>query len=141
MAGDLLFSPKKTGWVTTRNILKSCLFLAAYVSVFQYMLCLTKNTRGKVDRWNVVTACFVCGFSLVFEHRSRQSELVMYYLPRMMESIFRLLAEKGLVKPFKFGEVLVFALCMALIMFFYQTKPDHIKPTYLNMLRRFFGTN
>ena len=48
----------------------------------------------------------------------------MYMLPRTLESIYRLLMEKGLVKAYKFGEVFIFALCMSLIMYCYQTKPD-----------------
>ena len=95
-----------------------------YVSTFQFMLCFTKNTRQKIDRWNVILATLVCGFALVFEHKSRRNELVMYMLPRTLESIYRLLMERGLVKAYKFGEVFIFALCMSLIMYCYQTKPD-----------------
>lgn len=137
----LFQDPKSQSWFLLKNIVNSCLFIAVYVATFQYMLCFTKNTRGKVDRWNVILATLVCGFALVFEHKSRRNELVMYMLPRMMESIYRLLMERGLVKAYKFGEVFIFALCMALIMFCYQTKPEQIKPAYLDMLKRFFGTN
>lgn len=78
----------------------------------------------KVDRWNVVISTFVCGFAFAFEHKSRRNELVMYMLPRVMESLYKILMEKGLVKAVKMGEVLVFATCMALIMYCYQNRPD-----------------
>ena len=69
-------------------------------------------------------ATFICGFALYFEHYSRRNELVMYMLPRTLESIYRLLMERGLVKAYKFGEVFIFALCMSLIMYCYQTQPE-----------------
>ena len=133
--------PKSQSWLLLKNIIKSCLFLSIYVGTFRYMLCFTKNSRGKVDRWNVIISTLVCGLALVFEQKSRRNELVWYMLPRTMESIYKLLMERGLVKSYKFGEVFIFALCMALIMSFYQTDPEKIKPGYQNMLKRFFGDN
>ena len=94
-----------------------------------------------MDRWNLIAACFTCSFAFLLENRSRQSELVMYMIPRLFESIYRILVNRGLAKTVKNGEVLVFAICMALIMYCYQNKQEHIKPGYLNMLKRFFGTN
>ena len=121
---NLIFSPKKQAVYTFKNIVKSCLFLAAYVASFRYFLCFFKNTRGKIDRWNVILSTFFCGFALYFEHKSRRNEIVMYMLPRVLESVYRLLMERGLVKAVKFGEVLVFAFSMSLIMYCYQNKPD-----------------
>ena len=83
------------------------------------MLCFTKNTRMKVDRWNVVIATFVCGFAFLFEPKARRNELVMYMLPRVLESLYNLMIEKGHAKAFKFGEVFIFACCMSLIMYCY----------------------
>ena len=95
----------------------------------------------KVDRWNVVMATFVCGFAFLFEPKSRRSELVMYMLPRVFESLYNLMIEKKMARAYKFGEVVVFATCMSLIMYCYQNRPDQMKPTYYNLLKRFFGTN
>ena len=117
------------------------MFIATFVSVFRYMLCFTKNTRQKVDRWNVVLASFTCGFAFLFEHKSRRNELVMFMLPRVLESMYYLAMEYGFAKAVKMGEVLVFAICMALLMYFYENRPDQIKPTYHDLLRRFFGKN
>jgi hypothetical protein len=113
------FRPKKTLWLTLKNIVKSSLFLAVYVAVFRYLLCFTKNTRGVVDRWNLIISSFVCGFAILFEHKSRQSELAFYMVPRALESLYNMLAKRGYAKHVKNGEVLVFALSMALIMYCY----------------------
>ena len=100
------------------------MFIATFVSVFRYMLCFTKNTRGKVDRWNVIWASLTCGLALLWEHKSRRNELVMFMLPRVMESLYYLAMENGYATAIKKGEVLVFALCMAVIMYFYENRPD-----------------
>ena len=134
-------SPKSTVTFTVKNIFRSCCFLALYVTTFQYMLCFTKNTRQKVDRWNVILACFTCSSAIFFEAKSRTHEIVMYMIPRMFESIYRLLKQRGMARYIKNGEVFVFALCMALIMYCYENRPKMIKPAYLSLLKRFFGTN
>ena len=135
------YRPKKTLWITFKNIINSTLFLGVYVAVFRYMLCITKNTRGKVDRWNLIAACFVCSFGIMFEERGRLREIVMYMIPRALESLYNLAAQKGMVKHFAYAEVLVFAFAMAFIMYYYENDPEKIKPTYRNLLKKFFGTN
>ena len=112
-----------------------------YVAVFRYLLCFTKNYRHKIDRWNVVISSFVCGFAILFEHKSRRSELAFYMVPRALESYYNMLVKRGYAKHLRNGEVLVFALSMALIMYCHQNEPQHIKPAYESMVRKFFGTN
>lgn len=124
-----------------KNIIKSSLFLAVYVAVFRYLLCFTKNFRGKIDRWNVLISSFFCGFAILFEHKSRRGELAFYMVPRALESLYNMLVKRGYAKHIRNGEVLVFALSMALIMYCYQNEPQHIKPAYESMVRKFFGTN
>ena len=124
-----------------KNVLKSCLFLASLVGVFRFMLCLTKNSRQKVDRWNVIISSFVCGFSILFEAKSRANELVMYYIPRLLESLYRLFVQQGKVRPVKNGEIYAFACCMALIMYCYENEPEKLKPTFRGIITRFFGEN
>ena len=43
-------------------------------------------------------------------------ELALYMFPRFLESLFRYLEGKGLVKPLANGEVLVIALAFGIIM-------------------------
>ena len=68
----------------------------------------------------MVIACLTCSFSILFEAKSRTHELVMYMIPRLFESVYRLMKQNGKVKSVKNGEVFVFALCMALIMYCYE---------------------
>ena len=68
-------------------------------------------------------------------------EIMLYMIPRALESIYNFMAQKGMAKHFIYGEVIIFALAMALIMYHYQNKPENIKPAYYNILKKFFGTN
>mgnify|MGYP006889564863 CR=1 FL=1 len=90
-----------------------------FVAVFRYLTCFLKNKRGKMDRWNVIISCFVCAFSILFEHTSRRSELAMYLVPRAMESFWNLQVKHGRVANLPLGEELVFALSMAFLMYCY----------------------
>ena len=124
-----------------KNILKSCAFISVYVATFRYMLCITKNSRGKVDRWNVIMACIASSFAMLFEAKSRMREVMFYMVPRALESLYNLMVQKGMARHFMYAEVLVFALSMALIMYYYENYPENIKPAYRSILKKFFGVN
>ena len=117
------------------------MFIAVYVAVFRYLLCKTKNFRHKVDRWNVIIASFICGFAILFEPATRRSELTMYLVPRALESMYNYYVQKGMARHYRYAEVLIFAFCMSLIMYCYETTPENIKPAYHSLLKRFFGEN
>ena len=133
--------PTKTIKQTVKNIMMSSLFLSTYVAVFRYLLCVFKNARGKVDRWNLVGAAFFCGFAVIFENEPRRNELALYLLPRAFEALWNYGVKQGKLRNHKNGEVLVFAICMSFIMYCYQNAQEHIKPAYLSMFRKFWGDN
>ena len=56
---------------------------------------------------------------MLLEEKSRMREIVFYMVPRAFESLYNLMAEKGMAKHFMYAEVLAFALAMALIMYYY----------------------
>jgi hypothetical protein len=112
-------NPRQTIKNAIKNIFKSCMFLATYVSIFRYLLCFLKNYRHKVDKWNVILGSFFCTFGLLWEPAHRRTELALYLFPRFMEAFWNKLLREGLVKSFQFGEVLVFSLAMGIIMFCY----------------------
>ena len=49
------------------------------------MMCFTKNTRQKIDRWNVIISSFVCAFAILFEPASRRSEIAMYLVRQLTD--------------------------------------------------------
>ena len=102
-----------------KNVIRSSLFLSVYVATFRFMVCHTKNFRGKVDRWNIIASSLVCSLAILFEPASRRSEIALYLIPRALESIWAQNVLAGRVKNLKYGEELVFSLAMALLMYCY----------------------
>ena len=93
------------------------------------MLCKVKNIRGKVDGtfiiviysgWNPAIGAFFAGFSIAWEEESRRSEIALFIMPRFFETLWNFLKRRNLVKPLPGGELIVFALAMGIINYFYQ---------------------
>jgi hypothetical protein len=124
-----------------KNLARSCLFMAFYVTTFRYLTCKLKNYRGKLDRWNVMIAAFLCTFGILWEPRGRRVELALYLLPKFLEALWMFLEKRGLAITFKYGEVLIFCVAMGILMYCYQNEDKAIKPTYLSMFKRFWGVN
>ena len=104
---------------TIMNIFGSCCYLASYVAVFWYCNCFFKNLTGRIDKWSIVYSSFICSFTCFFEAPSRRTELALYMFPRMLESLFLMAEKRGYVRSIPNGEVLVFALAMAVLMYCY----------------------
>ena len=124
-----------------KNILRSCLFMATYVAIFRYLTCWMKNTRGVIDRWNILVPGFLCTFSILFEPAHRRTELALYLIPRFLEAAWMFLEKRRLVVTVQYGEVLIFSFAMGILMYCYQNEEKSIKPTYLGMFKKFWGTN
>ena len=123
------------------NIIRSCLFLSTYVAAFWYLNCFFKNYRRKTDKVNIILSSFICSFACMFELPSRRTELALYMFPRFLESIFLLLEKRGYIQSVANGEVLVFAVAMAIIMYCYQNEESNIKSNYLNLFKKYWGSN
>lgn len=124
-----------------KNIFMSCLFMSSYIALFRFFLCFNKNVRGKIDIWNVIIAGLISTFGIIFEPSGRRAELALYILPKSLEALWKWLLKRDLVKPIKHGEVLLFAIGMGIIMHCYQADEKNVKPTYLSIIKKFFGTN
>ena len=121
--------------------LKSVLMLAGYIAIFRYGMCSLKNLRQKMDKKNIIVSAFIAPFTLLIEPAGRRAELTLYMIPRFAESVWNFLLKRGLVKNITNGEVIVFAIAMAVICYSYQNEQDAIKPTYLNIFKKFYGEN
>ena len=125
-----------------KNFIRSSVMLAVYVTIFRYFLCFFKNKRHAIDRWNVILAGFMAPFfSIFFEPVSRRAELTVYMVPRWAEAFYAWLVKHGVARYVKNGEVILFAIAMAIICYCYQNEKDCIKPSYQGMFTRFFGEN
>lgn len=133
--------PQKILKSLLKNIVRSALFVGVFVASMRFTICHIKNYRGKMDRWNLLAASFVCSFALLIEPKSRMSEITMFVLPRVLESIWTLQVRAGRVKSLKYGQELVFSVCMAVLMYCYENNSAMIKPSYRSLLKKFFGEN
>ncbi|CAI2381199.1 unnamed protein product [Moneuplotes crassus] len=134
---------KKTPWKVLKKMFKdtfySVLWLSTYIALYRYFFCLFKNLRGKIDRTSVGLAGFFCGFGLLWEAQSRQIEMSLYFFPRVLESLWGLLARRNYVTSLPYGEVLVFAVAMTIIMYCYQNEQKSIKRSFLSCFKFLWG--
>jgi hypothetical protein len=49
--------------------------------------------------------------------------------------------KRKIVKNIRNGEVILFAIALSIICYSYQNESQLIKPTYLNMFKKFYGDN
>ena len=81
----LIKKPKDVLKTYMRDVLTSSLFIASYVALFWYFLCLSKNLRKKIDRYNIIIASLFSTLSIFFEPAHRRTELALYLFPRFLE--------------------------------------------------------
>lgn len=78
---------------------------------------------------------------MLIEAPGRQMELALYCLPRALETSWKLLMKRGLVRNIKNGDIALFSASMGVLMTLYQNEPSVINKHYLTVLTRIFGRN
>ena len=89
----------------------------------------------------VIYSGFVSGFGLMWEPQGRRTELALYFLPRFIEAFWAWCKKRNWVTPIPYGEVGLFAVAMAILMYCYQNEQNNIKKTYLSIFKYFWGEN
>ncbi|KAG0209487.1 hypothetical protein BGX33_005487 [Mortierella sp. NVP41] len=83
----------------------------------------------------------LAGFAVLIEAPGRQMELALYCLPRALETTWKLLLKRGLVRNIPYGDIALFSASMGVMMTLYQNDPGVINKHYLTVLTRVFGRN
>ncbi|KAH7044733.1 hypothetical protein BKA57DRAFT_88032 [Linnemannia elongata] len=83
----------------------------------------------------------VAGTAVLIEAPGRQMELALYCLPRALETSWKLMMKRGLVRNIKNGDIALFSASMGVLMTLYQNEPSVINKHYLTVLTRVFGRN
>ncbi|KAF8589623.1 hypothetical protein K439DRAFT_324565 [Ramaria rubella] len=139
---------------------RSSTFLGVFVIIYQTYFCMKHNLHehlvspnalvklprrlidlliGKQSFW---LGGLFAGFSLFIEARHRRPELAMYVLPKALESVWRMARGKGMVfGPKKFGECILCAIGMGMVMNAYQHDPQHLSGLVRRILYQFIGPN
>ncbi|KAF9100124.1 hypothetical protein BGX23_006088 [Mortierella sp. AD031] len=132
---------------TTFNTLRSSVFFAVFVALYQTQICSHRNlmTAGlklgdsKYLYWLFGLTC--AGAAIMVEQESRRAELAMYVLPKAAGSLYRIMMRKNWVKGVKHWEVMTFSFAMSLVMSFYQREEQVLSPFVTKMIYHVLGKN
>ena len=128
--------PKRVIYGFLKNVGRSCMFLATYMSILKYCICLFKNLSGQ-NRPLVVILSGLCTFpGMYWEAPGRRTEMGLYFLSPFLEGMWMWFEKRGYVTSIKYGEIYLFVFAMAIIMYCYQQEPDAIKDTYLSLCKK-----
>ncbi|KAF9931984.1 hypothetical protein FBU30_009163 [Linnemannia zychae] len=133
--------PVKSAKRYVKSTLRSCLFLACYVLACFYVPCLSRRVLGRESNINYILNGLIAGTAVLIEAPGRQMELALYCLPRALETSWKLLMKRGLVRNIKHGDIALFSASMGVLMTLYQNEPSVINKHYLTVLTRLFGRN
>ena len=121
----------------TGDTLRSSVFLAFFVS--GYLGCVTgwQNIVAPRPHRSVYwLSGFVASLSVLIEQKSKRAELALYVMPRAADSAFRVLCEHRFLSSLRHGEVLLFALSLGTVLYFYQHERESSSPMTRALLDR-----
>ncbi|KAJ2934270.1 hypothetical protein H1R20_g2831, partial [Candolleomyces eurysporus] len=146
--------------------MRSSAFLGVFVSLYQIVFCskhklhraltILRNSPTSVMfkhipqwliDWLLSKPAFwltgwIAGLSILVEAKRRRGELAMYVLPKGLESAWVMARGKGLVfRTGKWGDVILTAMGMGMVMSAYQNDPQHLSGLVRRMLYQFIGPN
>ncbi|KAI8822204.1 uncharacterized protein EV422DRAFT_526037 [Fimicolochytrium jonesii] len=154
----LLFKPKVLLHdpvnVTKRNLVataRSAVFLAAFISIFQVMICAQRNLAlsslpipnvlRRDHRYWYYFVGMCCSSSIFLEHKQRRSELAMYVAPKAFTSAWKLLHQRGVMTRIPGFEILMGGVSMGLLMSVYQTEPERMSGLLFRVMDKMIGRN
>ncbi|KIJ69733.1 hypothetical protein HYDPIDRAFT_142266 [Hydnomerulius pinastri MD-312] len=145
----------RAGWGTIR----SSMFLATFIATYQSWFCfkhymhavlsaqkLLPIPKAIIDffgsKYSYALGGFFGALSLFVEEKKRRGELAMYVLPKGLESAWLTARGKGWVfKTGEFGEMILTAMGMGMVMSIYQNDPQHLSGLVRRILYQFIGPN
>ncbi|ODO10135.1 hypothetical protein I350_02363 [Cryptococcus amylolentus CBS 6273] len=135
------------------GISRSCSFLGVFVFIYQALFCARVQTlehgrgptwvRSLLRRKQVFWGMgFATCLSLFVEEKARQkrrAELTMYVLPRALESAWSGARKRAWVPIVPFGETILGAVAMGMVMDAYKHQPDAISGIVRKLLFQIIG--
>ncbi|GFG31327.1 hypothetical protein Cfor_12887 [Coptotermes formosanus] len=116
---------------TLVGIIISSIFLGTNAFAFPLFACWLRKLFG---HFNVLSVGFLPAFlasyvAILLERPSRRGLLALYVTNVATETLFRMAAWRGLVRPVPYGQVLIFSASIAALLYVYrghQTKRDSV---------------
>jgi len=139
-----------------KGTVRSSTFLSVFVFIYQSILCMknriheaqwsTKYLNPAIRQMLVSRASFwllgaLTGLALFVEDQRRRAELTMYVLPRGLESAWSMMRNRGYVPFIPFGDSILCAVGMGMVMSTYQHDPQHLSGLVRRILYQFVGPN
>ncbi|XP_033834784.1 transmembrane protein 135 [Periophthalmus magnuspinnatus] len=122
------------------EILQSTSFLTANGGLYIVFFCVLRKLLGGFYSWSAGfgSALPASYIAILLERKSRRGLLTIYMANLATEALFRMAVTRGIVKPIKHGEVLLFCLTASLYMFFFRRK-DGLKGFAFSALKFIIG--
>ncbi|KAK2879655.1 transmembrane protein 135 [Channa argus] len=122
------------------EILWSTSFLTANGGLYIVFFCILRRLLGGFYSWSAGfgSALPASYIAILLERKSRRGLLTIYMANLATETLFRMAVTRGLVKPIKHGEVLLFCITASLYMFFFRSR-DGLKGFAFSALKFIVG--
>lgn len=113
---------------TLYGVLQSTAFLSATAFCYSSFLCLFRKLFGSFNFLTVsaLPSFASCVFSIIIERPSRRTLLALYVSNVATETVWNMLLSRQLVKSMRYGEVGIFGISMAFLLYYYK-KGSHRK--------------
>jgi len=126
-----------------KNAIISCLrssaFLSFFVTWYQGAICVHRNFFNTENKYVYYLAGLVASLGLLVEKKSRRSELALYALPRGLDSFYMILCDRKFLKAVPYGELILYCLSLAGIMYFYDNEKSNMTPILAWGLKKLLG--
>ncbi|XP_033226283.1 transmembrane protein 135-like isoform X2 [Belonocnema kinseyi] len=111
---------------TILSILQSTAFLSWSAFTFSMFICSIRQILGK---FNILTVSFIPSFlssfaAIILERPSRRPMLCLYVSNIATEALFRMAVWRGYISPVPYGQVYIFALSMAILLYFFRSEKN-----------------
>ncbi|CAK8571973.1 unnamed protein product [Lathyrus sativus] len=133
-------APFHTFWVAIKGAVRSTAFLSAFVGIFQGVICLHRKLSSRDHKLVYWIAGGISALSVLLEKKARRGELALYVLPRSVDSLWYILANRHLLPKIRNAEVFLFSLCMGGIMYYLEYEPETMAPFLRGLIRRFLAS-
>ncbi|XP_017273420.1 transmembrane protein 135 [Kryptolebias marmoratus] len=122
------------------EILRSTSFLTANGGLYIVFFCILRKLFGGFFSWSsgFGAALPASYLAILLERKSRRGLLTIYMANLASETLFRMAVTRGLVKPIKHGEVLLFSFTASIFMFLFRSK-DGLKGFGFSALKFIIG--
>ncbi|BEJ17573.1 hypothetical protein CspHIS471_0609740 [Cutaneotrichosporon sp. HIS471] len=132
------------------GIVRSCSFLGFFVCINQALFCMRSRTldmpnipdflRRVLNRKeNLWVMGFLDAGSLFAEEKRRRAELAMYVLPKALESAWFAARRRSYVPLVPFGETILGAAAMAMVMDTYKHSPESLSGIVRKLMFQLVG--